>query len=128
MSDPLAERLSRFTPDSAGLDRDSLLFGAGRLAARPNRPWQALAVVLAAAQVLTLLLLWPRPGPPTPPEPAPPAAAPAEPVSPSGREVEPWFLSRQMLEGQNEKALPAASLVADEPPLRVFAVPLNLLD
>ena len=46
MSEPLAERLSRFTPDGSGLDRDALLFAAGRASARPNRRWVALAAAL----------------------------------------------------------------------------------
>jgi hypothetical protein len=45
--EPVVERLSRFTPDAGGLDRDSLLFAAGRASARPNRPWVALAAGLA---------------------------------------------------------------------------------
>jgi hypothetical protein len=60
MSEPLAERLSRFTPDATGLNRDALLFTAGRASARPSRRWQALAGVLAASQLLTLVSLWPR--------------------------------------------------------------------
>ena len=39
MSEPILERLSRFTPDAGGLDRDALLFAAGRESARPNRGW-----------------------------------------------------------------------------------------
>src|SRR5438270_7884688 len=65
MSEPIVERLSRFTPDAGGLDRDSLLYAAGRASARPNRPWIALAAVLAVAQPLSLMLLWPHPVPPT---------------------------------------------------------------
>ena len=60
MSEPLAERLSRFTPDAGKLDRDALLFAAGRASARPGRRWMALAGALAASQLLTLLFLWPR--------------------------------------------------------------------
>ena len=39
MSEPILERLNRFTPDAGGLDRDALLFAAGResAAARPVR-------------------------------------------------------------------------------------------
>ena len=37
MSEPFLERLSRFTPDAGGLDRDALLFAAGR-ALRPPEP------------------------------------------------------------------------------------------
>ncbi len=60
MSEPLAERLSRFTPDAGKLDRDALLFAAGRASARPGRRWMALTGALAASQLLTLLFLWPR--------------------------------------------------------------------
>jgi hypothetical protein len=60
MSEPLAERLSRFTPDATALNRDALLFAAGRASVRPSRLWQALAGVLAASQLLTLVYLWPR--------------------------------------------------------------------
>jgi hypothetical protein len=60
MSEPLAERLSRFTPDATGLDRDALLFAAGRASVCPGRPWQALAGVLAVSQLLTLVWLWPQ--------------------------------------------------------------------
>jgi hypothetical protein len=60
--DPLIRRLSRFTPDSAGLDRDAFLFAAGRASARPNRRWMALTGALAASQVITLgLFLWAGP-------------------------------------------------------------------
>lgn len=57
--DPLIRQLSRFTPDGAGLDRDALLFAAGKASARPNRRWMAVAGALAASQlaVLGLFLL-----------------------------------------------------------------------
>src|SRR5947209_8076619 len=57
--DPVIRQLSKFTPDGAGLDRDALLFAAGRASARPNRRWLALVGFLAASQlaVLGLLLL-----------------------------------------------------------------------
>jgi len=64
MPEPIAERLSRFTPDGAKLDRDALLFAAGRASVRPQRRWAILAGALAAAQALTLVLLWPMPSVP----------------------------------------------------------------
>ena len=64
MSEEFLERLSRFTPDAGGLDRDALLFAAGRASARPNRGWITLAALLANTQILSLVLLWPRPTPP----------------------------------------------------------------
>ena len=76
MSEPIAERLSRFTPDAGQLDRDALLFAAGRASARPGRRWIAVAGALAASQLLTLVFLWPR----TPP---PGADAPRSPFAPA---------------------------------------------
>jgi hypothetical protein len=58
MSESFLERMSRFTPDAGGLDRDALLFAAGRGAARSNRVWKTLAAVLAGTQAMTLALLW----------------------------------------------------------------------
>jgi hypothetical protein len=60
MPESFAERLSQFTPDGTGLDRDGLLFAAGRASVRPNRGWAALACTLAASQVLTCVLFWPK--------------------------------------------------------------------
>jgi hypothetical protein len=59
MSEPI-ERLSQFTPNIGKLDRDTLLFEAGRASARPNRRWQALAAALSGVQVLTLAFLLPH--------------------------------------------------------------------
>jgi hypothetical protein len=64
MPEPFLERLSRFTPDGGGLDRDALLFAAGRGSARANGGWKAIATLLAASQVLSLVLLWPQRVPP----------------------------------------------------------------
>ena len=55
MSKSLDQRLSRFTPDGTGLDRDALLIAAGRASLRPNRAWTVVAGVLAACQLLTLV-------------------------------------------------------------------------
>jgi hypothetical protein len=60
MSKPLSERLSQFTPDGSSIDRDALLFAAGRASARPNRGWIVVVGALAACQVLTLAVLLPR--------------------------------------------------------------------
>jgi hypothetical protein len=56
----MIERLSRFTPNAAGIDRDALLFAAGRRLARASRLWPALAVLLTVTQTLTLVVLWPH--------------------------------------------------------------------
>src|SRR5262245_32129911 len=58
--DPVTDRLSRFTPSATGLDRDAILFAAGRKSARASRLWPVAAGLLAASQIVTLVLLWPR--------------------------------------------------------------------
>lgn len=110
MSESLTEKLSRFTPDTSGLDRDALLFAAGRASARPSRAWMALAGVLAAVQVLTLVVLWPRtPSPTGAPDlvqTAPPAAttpaAPDEKETPSPYAI--WALQQRFLDKEEESA------------------------
>ena len=57
MSEQFFERLSRFTPDAGKLNRDELLFEAGRRSIRPNRAWKSVASVLAVTQCLSLVLL-----------------------------------------------------------------------
>jgi hypothetical protein len=127
MSEPLAERLSRFTPDGAGLDRDSLLFAAGRASARPSRRWQALAAALAASQLLTLVCLWPH----TPP--SAPTAAVAEspaivpkppPVAPDPSALS--VLRERLLADDGDKwpsSFSDGPMVPDDPPLRAFGTP-----
>jgi hypothetical protein len=127
MSEPLAERLSRFTPDGTGLDRDALLFAAGRASVRPSRRWQALAVALAASQLLTLVCLWPH----TPPSSAPsaavaesPAIAPKPPVAPDPSALS--VLRERLLADDGDKWPSSVSdgpMVPDDPPLRAFGAP-----
>lgn len=123
MSEPFAERLSRFTPDAAGLDRAALLFEAGRAAARPAWRWKALAAVLTSSQLLTLWLLWSRTSPPSPsPVERPPVLAPVAPPG-SGEGTDPsglWTLNRRLREGQGDatpRAIPVDKLAPDPPPL-----------
>ena len=122
-NDELISRLSRFTP-SAGLDREALLFEAGRASARPSGRWMALAGALAASQlVLLVLLLWPRPAPPSNgPAPLPPpivSVEPPQPPSPSQL----WNLREQALESDgNLLSSPPVEPGPPEAPLRVFDV------
>jgi hypothetical protein len=127
MSEPLAKHLSRFTPDGTGLDRDALLFAAGRASARPNRRWQALAAALAASQLLTLVCLWPH----TPPPSAPPATVAKQPTvapEPPPAAPDPSALSvlRDRLladDGDWPSSVSDGPLVPDDPPLRAFGAP-----
>jgi hypothetical protein len=132
MSQPLLERLSRFTPDAGGLDRDKLLYAAGRASARPNRGWIALAAALAVTQVLTVVLLWPRPAPPvahTPPPAAQPAAPPAPPEPPTTDSPDSpgiWSVHHNLQEPEAEdRPSPdkTVTVIDSGPPLRAFGPP-----
>ena len=125
MSEAFLERLSRFTPDAGGLDRDALLFAAGRNSVRPNRGWAAVASLLAATQALSLILLWPRPNPPASPGATSVANAPIPPrqLDPSLPEPfprPPHELSARRLLEPDLEARPAGEItfVDQEPPLR----------
>jgi hypothetical protein len=128
MSEPLAERLSRFTPNATSLDRDTLLFAAGRASVRPSRRWQALAGVLAVSQLLTLVCLWPRTAPPleTPFAAAKSSRSETASEPPAEGDASKWrALRERMLETDLDN--PATS--SDEPtippdsPLRAFGNP-----
>lgn len=87
--DPIA-RLAKFTPAAGGLDRDAVVFAAGRASVRHGRVWPALAGALALSQVVTLLWLWPArsPEPLIPQSPVPvdePSLMEESPVSPAAQ-------------------------------------------
>lgn len=127
MSEPLAESLSRFTPNAAGLDRDALLFIAGRASVRPSRIWPILTGMLAAAQLLTLVCLWPHTAPsavpfivsePTRRDPAPMPAAEPDPSE--------WRVLRQrMQETDFDYSTPPSDepMAPPAPPLHAFGTP-----
>lgn len=121
MSERFAEHLSRFTPDGAGLDRDALLFAAGRASARPGRRWAALAAALALSQALTLVVLWPAPIVRTPApvaETPPPTPAPEAPPRDGIPAL--WALAQHHFgpEGVPPRPQPVVDLMPDPPPLR----------
>jgi hypothetical protein len=127
MSEPLADRLKHFTPDGAALDRDALLFACGRASVRPRRGWRALAGALAACQVLTLVLFWPRPAPP----PSPKVVHVPVPVEPAPPDASEWGTLNRLVSRSPAADLPpstpAEPLVPDGPPLHVWAVPPDLV-
>ena len=55
--DPVFDKLTRFSPSPGGLDRDAILFAAGRASSRSRRLWPAIAGVLAVTQAITLAQL-----------------------------------------------------------------------
>jgi len=138
MSEPFLERLTRFTPDASGLDRDALLFAAGRSSARPNRGWMAIASALAGTQVLSLVFLWPH-GAPNPSDgrltdaiatnsPAPPATEPR--ASDALASPGPWSTRRSLREPESEYRPPYdVTLIESGPPLRASgSIPQSLLN
>jgi hypothetical protein len=135
MSEPFLDRLSRFTPDSGRLDRDALLFAAGRSSARPARGWIALASLLTGTQALSLVLLWPRPTLPTGRSIVPVASGSTPPAAlelpPSEASANPglWTARHRLRESKTE-APPAGevSLIDGGPPLRAFPPPRSLLN
>src|SRR5439155_15580427 len=102
MPEPIIERLSRFTADGSGLDRDALLFAAGRASARPNRGWMLATGSLIVCQLLMLTILWPSPAIPESPlaEPTSPLTVASEQVPTDAGEL--GLLSRQLLQSGTE--------------------------
>jgi hypothetical protein len=128
MSESFLERLSRFTPDAGSLDRDAMLFAAGRASARPNRGWIALASVLASTQALSLALLWPTSAPPTLGLPTAGVTAPRTPVERTTAEslASPgvWSAASSLKELEaEERTAETVTFVDSGPPLRAFAPP-----
>jgi hypothetical protein len=132
MSEPFIERLSRFTPDAGGLDRDALLYAAGRASARPNRAWVVLTAALALTQLLSVVLLWPRLAPSTThiavnvaSLPAPPAAL-ASPAPDSLESTGLWSTRHNLSEAEAEHSpvpAQAVTFIESGPPLRAFGPP-----
>jgi hypothetical protein len=127
MSEPFLERLSRFTPDSRGLDRDALLFAAGRASARPNRGWKSLASALAVTQLFSLVALWPRTGPLAVGRGVPLAAAIQPPeilddsTSPQPTNSDLWSARHHPPPSENEDRFASdVTFVESGPPLRAF--------
>ena len=131
MSEPVLERLSRFTPDAGRLDRDALLFAAGRSSVRPGRGWMTTAALLAGTQALSLILLWPHASPP--PAGASTSAVASVSAPPAAREATAsavwgdhglWSVRRRVLRATTV-APPAGdvNLIDSGPPLRAFRIP-----
>ena len=128
MSEPFLERLSRFTPDAGGLNRDALLFAAGRNSARPNSRWISLAGLMAGTQVLTLVFLWPSPTRPGGGVAVKQVTPPAQTVIFEPRAAEAvtspgvWSARQSLLELEPEdRPAETDTLIDSAPPLRAFA-------
>jgi hypothetical protein len=135
MSEPFLERLSRFTPDAGGLDRDELIYAAGRRSARTNRGWMTVASLLAATQALSLVLLLP-PARPLPAgvavvhDAAPVVATAVESAPRALEELRVWSARVNLAELEPENR-PAGdlNLIESGPALRAFTrARLSILD
>ena len=127
MSEPFLERLSRFTPDAGGLDRDALLFAAGRGSAQPNRGWMTVTTLLASTQVLSLMLLWPHSTPPAGRLNVADATVSVPPATleppPSGELASggAWSARRRLLNSElDDRRDDTVTLIESGPPLKVF--------
>ena len=84
MSDDVIRTLGKFTPGTGGLDRDALLFAAGRASRKTPWGWKVACVLLAAGWLVTLG--WPerKPSDGSPPRTAvaadPPLESPGSPA------------------------------------------------
>jgi len=138
--------LAGLAPSAGALNRDALMFAAGRASVRRGWAWPCAATVstLAAAVLVTVLLFRPAPEPvvryvsvpvPTPPPetapaPRPPAESVAQDDSPAPRSSSPRpgldaLTLRHQMERWNDAGLPNLPLAAsDEKP----AAPGELLD
>ena len=131
--DPLIKRLTQLKPDGSGLDRDALLFAAGRASVRPNRGWMALAGALAASHLVTLtLFLWHRdPVPvPMPDKETPPVAHVEPPVQPIPEGTAAWMRRERLIEAEGNLPLPGAveQVTPSDGALRAFgSLPADLL-
>jgi len=121
--DPLIRQLSKLTPDGAALDRDALLFAAGKASARPNRRWMALAGTLAASQMVVLgLFLLPHAREVMPASVLPQMVAANADESKAALDPSSYLAMRARLLDDDGSLPPLEPVAAspDEPPLRAF--------
>ncbi len=116
-------KLAALTPNLGGLDRDALLFQAGKAAGRRGPFWKLAALALAGTQILTAAgwLLTSRPSPvlPSPPPAIAPVAEPpaTAPVAPP--RTSPALTDEQWLDAMLNRFRPP------EPPLSVARGPVR---
>ena len=116
-------KLAALTPNLGGLDRDALLFEAGRAAGRRGPFWKLAALALAGTQTATigawLLASRPAPAPGPPPTPAVPADPPPAPPSAPPPSPQPAQTDEQWLDAMLNRFRPP------EPPLSVARGPVR---
>jgi hypothetical protein len=120
-SDPMSERLSRFTPNPAGLDRDAILFAAGRQSARGIRIWPVVAGLLVVSQIATLIALWPNSTAPVVPTPSANASqrSPDSSIPSASPPTDVWSAGSRPDVLQSEPNSTNSEFVTSGPPLTV---------
>jgi hypothetical protein len=123
MSEDLTAKLARFTP--TGLDRDAVLFAAGRAAGR-RTVWKWLTAALAISNAVTLVALaWPKPTPAVMTEPnSPPAVSSPSAEEPYGPPAPSSYLA--LLKDVEAGRMPAP-VDGESPPARPLT-PRSLAD
>lgn len=128
----LEAALASLAPQPARLNRDRLLFEAGRRAARPSRLWPVSAVTLACVALAQAGILLLRPAPavveryvllPSRPEPAPavkpvaPAEQPAPPAVASAKRDEAWPAGDSSWSLRDQVLRWGVDIIPDPPPV-----------
>lgn len=115
MSEDVIDTLGRFSP--APMDRDAILFAAGRASAKPPGRWKWIAASLAVSQCLTLCL-WLAPKKPEPPTIVPELRS-VEPDEPPPAAPDPYSLFALARGGEPKRADYTAG--PSRPPLTAFS-------
>lgn len=115
MSEDVMGKLGSFTP--AAVDRDALLFAAGRASAKPSARWKWIAAAIAVSQCLTLGL-WLAPKKSEPP-PVVPEVKFLEPDEPPSVAPDPYSLFALARGGEPKRADYTAG--PSQPPLKAFS-------
>jgi hypothetical protein len=126
--DPLIDKLTRLTPASAGIDREAILFAAGRSSAPKASQWKIAASLLAISQIVTLGL-WLTIGrsPQSTPSPAPFSerrypgefeSSPTQPVAIASADS----CGEMLRQWEKSGSLPSPSAAEIGPPQRVLSI------
>ncbi len=111
-------KLARFTPGA--VDRDAMLFAAGRASVKPPRFWKWAALGLLLSQIVTLgLWFWPK-ADPMPIAPVVPEVRPSAPDASSVPELDPYSLLALTRNPNVESKSTPLSSSPSRPPLTVF--------
>jgi hypothetical protein len=114
----VTDRLARFTPSADGLDRDALLFAAGRRSARASRLWPVATALLVVSQAATFVALWPRERATAPVVPAAATPPPAEfTLPPASPDPDVWSAGSRFEVVQGPAPVQAGEFVSSGPPL-----------